>query len=73
MRELTRFRREFNECHSLRSKLILTNAICKDVAQLISYNEQTILEDQQALDKFDMKKKNLISRRANTGVRIESG
>ena len=47
MRELTRFRREFNECHSLRSKLILTNTICKDVSQLISYNKETINEDQE--------------------------
>ena len=38
MRELTRFRKEFNECHSLRSKLILTKTICKDVNGLIKLN-----------------------------------
>ena len=45
MRELTRFRREFNECHSLRSKLILTNTICSDVSGLIKLNQEIIDED----------------------------
>ena len=45
MRELTRFRREFNECHSLRSKLIFTQTICEDVKKLIKLNKQIIDED----------------------------
>lgn len=52
MRELTRFRREFNECHSLRSKLILTKTICKDVDKLIKLNQVIIDEDQKNLTQF---------------------
>lgn len=66
MRELTRFRREFNEIHSLRSKLILTNAICKDVTSMIKNNEQTITMDQAELDSFSSKKSRLTMRRQCT-------
>ena len=66
MRELTRFRREFNECHSLRSKLILSNSICKDVDKMIKFNEQTIQEDLNVLNRFEEKKNKLFFRRANT-------
>ena len=63
MRELTRFRKEFNECHSLRSKLILTKTICKDVNGLIKLNQEIIDDDQKYLTGFQNKKNNLFFRR----------
>ena len=73
MRELTRFRKEFNECHSLRSKLILTKTICKDVDGLIDLNQEIIDEDQKYLTGFQNKKNNLFFRRQGTVTMIKSG
>ena len=73
MRELTRFRREFNEIHSLRSKMILTNAICKKVSKMIKFNEKTIHEDQASLNSFEAKKQKLYLRRQDTTRFIENG
>ena len=63
MRELTRFRREFNEVHSLRSKILASSAICKQVTNLIKSNEKTIIDDLATLDVFSCKKQRLFMRR----------
>ena len=73
MRELTRFRREFNEIHSLRSKLILTNAICKKVGKMIKYNEKSNSEDRLSLNSFESKKQKLLLRRQDTKLFIKQG
>ena len=52
MRELLRYRAEFNDCHSLRSKLILTNSICTDVNALIKVNGKIIRDEQRAMESF---------------------
>ena len=63
MRDLTRFKREFNEIHSLRSKIILANSICKSVSTMVKTNEKTIREDYNSLDSFTCKKQRLFMRR----------
>jgi hypothetical protein len=45
MRELVRFRREFNECHSLRSKFIMTKTICSDINVLIKESQLILRQD----------------------------
>lgn len=45
MRELSRFRREFDECHSLRSKFLMTKTICSDISKLLSASQTILYHD----------------------------
>lgn len=46
MRELARFRKEFDECHSLRSKLLMTKTICSDINILLKESRLILKQDQ---------------------------
>jgi len=70
MRELQRFRAEFNECHSLRSKMIFTNTICTEVSKMSKVNQKVIDADEQAMSMFSTKKNKLHFRRTGTLAKI---
>ena len=52
MRELNRFRGDFNDCYSLRSKLITTQKVSKDIGKLITLNEDLLKSEKQVLTDF---------------------
>ena len=73
MRELVRFRSEFNECHSLRSKFLMTRSICTDINGMLDQNNSTLQSDDDMLRNFIQKKQRLAYRRQQTSVRIKDG
>jgi len=52
MRELNRFRGDFNDCYSLRSKLITTQKVSKDIGKLITMNEDLLKSEKKVLNDF---------------------
>lgn len=52
MRELNRFRGDFNDCYSLRSKLITTQKVSKDIGKLITLNEDLLKSEKKVLNDF---------------------
>lgn len=73
MRELTRFRREFNECYSLRSKFIMTKTISMDITEILKLNKNVLKQEKDIQDHFFKKKNELMYRRQGTAGRIKSG
>ena len=63
MRELTRFRREFNECYSLRSKFIMTKTISTDINNILRINQNVLQQEKSIQDHFFKKKNELFYRR----------
>ena len=66
MRNLTRFRSNFNAKHSLRSKFMETKLISNDINNLIATNRSILQQEQAVLDSFGVQKNSLHLRQLST-------
>jgi hypothetical protein len=66
MRNLTRFRSNFQSKHSLRSKFLETKLISDDINELIVTNRTILQQEQAVLDSFGSQKQSLLLRQMST-------
>lgn len=60
MRELGRFRENFHDMYSLRSKFLKTKMISKQLDDLLAQNSVVLEQEKSVLAMFDKKKKHLL-------------
>jgi hypothetical protein len=66
MRELIRFGEDFHETCSIRSKLVKTKLISKQLEELLVTNNQILNHEKQVLSLFAKRKQKLKIKRENT-------
>jgi hypothetical protein len=71
MRELNRFRSDFNDCYSLRSKLKSTQKVSNDIGEFINTNAELLAEEKKTLVDFDMEKTKIKELSSNIEARIK--
>jgi hypothetical protein len=52
MRELSKFREEFNEQYSIRSKMLKVQKVTHEISNLLKIKEQILVKDEQTLKTF---------------------
>lgn len=72
MRELNRFRSDFNDCYSLRSKLKQTQKVSNDIGDFISSNADLLNEEKKTLIDFNMEKSKIKESSSSMSLRIKS-
>ena len=70
MRELNRFRSDFNECYSLRSKLKKTQKVCTDIGKFITVNADLLTEEKKTLIDFSQEKDAIKKSSTNISMRV---
>jgi hypothetical protein len=72
MRELNRFRGDFNDCYSLRSKLITTQKVSKDIGKLITMNEDLLKSEKKVLNDFKEQRHDLKESNSSINSRVQA-
>jgi hypothetical protein len=52
MRELSKFRDEFNEQYSIRSKMLKVHNVTQEIDTLLKIKQQILVKDEQTLKAF---------------------
>ena len=60
MRELSKFRDEFNEQYSIRSKMLKVKEVTTQIEELLHVKEQMLADDETILSKFTSSEKILL-------------
>lgn len=70
MRELGRFRENFHDMYSLRSKFLKTKMISKQLDDLLAQNSVVLEQEKSVLAMFDKKKKNLLLKKEAKSIAL---